>query len=1340
LKKRKKSTGSNEKVNADAKVTANDDKLKQVNEQIRSDAEMLQKERDILKAIMKNAGIMMAYFDTEFNFAAVNSAYTKGAGRTVEELIGKNHFAMFPNAENQVIFEKVRDTGEPVTFFDKPFEFASHPERRIIYGDWTLAPVKDEGGKVQGLILFLFETTQRKRAEEEARALSRFPSENPNPVMRISKDGTILYCNNAALFILDEWKSQIGQHAPSKWCQLVEDVFKSKTKSEFEEEYGNQIFSFVLAPIVEEDYVNVYGRNITERKKAEEALRKAHEELEIRVEERTKELTEASEQLQAEIAERKRAEENVETERKRFIDAIDMLPAYLILLTPDYHVSYANRFFRERFGEDRGRRCFEYLFGRTEPCEICETYKVLKTMSPLEWEWTGPDGRNYHIFDFPFIDSDGSTLIMEVGIDVTERKQAEKALRKAHNELEIRVEERTKELTEASKKLQAEIAERRETERALRESEERFRVTFEQAAVGIDILSLDGRFIRSNSTLQGILGYSEEELRQLRLSDVTHPDDLPREQSLIDDLLAGRIGNYTIEKRYVRKDGQNVWARVTSSLSKTAEPYRISIVRDITERKKVEEELLETRNYLENLIDYANAPIIVWNPDYRITRFNHAFERLTGHNVANILGKPLEILFPEGSKEESMKHIGRTSSGEQWEAVEIPILRTDGSVRTVLWNSANIFGKDGTVVVATIAQGHDITERKLSEKALLESQNDLNRAQIVAKIGSWRLNMQSNELLWSDETHRIFGVPKGTPMTYETFLGAIHPDDRSYVDEKWNAALHGESYDIEHRIVVNGEVKWVREKAELEFDKDGLLIGGFGTAQDITERKQVEQALQQAKREWERTFDCVPDLIAILDTQHRIVRANQAMAQQLQLAPEQCNGLFCFSCVHGTRQPPEFCPHTQTLQDGQEHVAEVHEDALGGDFLVSTTPLRNERGQLIGSVHVARNITELKKSENRLRETRDYLDNLLNYANAPIIVWDPEFKITMFNHAFERLTGLSVRDIIGKPLDILFPEERKEEAINYIKRTLVGEHWETVEIPIRHTDGTVKIALWNSANIYDSSGKTIIATIAQGQDITERKKLEAQLEKHTRHLEELVEEKTRQLKDSERLATIGQTAGMVGHDIRNPLQSIEGAAYLGKEELKSLPDESSARKELEEIIEMIENQTRYIDHIVSDLQDFAKPPLPQPRETDIQQIIDESLSMIDIPANIQVKTILQEDLKKQLLDPTFLKRILLNLIKNATQAMPNGGELAIKAYEDQQTLRISVEDTGAGISEEEKPKIFTPLFTTKAKGQGLGLAVCKRLVEAHTGEITFESETGKGTKFMIKLPLTKKAN
>ena len=141
------------------------------------------------------------------------------------------------------------------------------------------------------------------------------------------------------------------------------------------------------------------------------------------------------------ITERKHAEKTVKAERQRLYDVLETLPVYAILLTPDHHVPFANRFFRERFGESHGKRCYEYLFERIEPCETCETYTVQKTGKRHHWEWIGPDGRNYDIFDYPFTDFDGSPLIMEVGIDITERKRAEAALRKLASEL-VMTEER----------------------------------------------------------------------------------------------------------------------------------------------------------------------------------------------------------------------------------------------------------------------------------------------------------------------------------------------------------------------------------------------------------------------------------------------------------------------------------------------------------------------------------------------------------------------------------------------------------------------------------------------------------------------------------------------------------------------------------------------------------------------------------------------------------------------------------------------------------------------------------------------------------------------------------
>jgi len=384
-----------------------------------------------------------------------------------------------------------------------------------------------------------------RQTQKKLNHLASFPEINPNPIVEVNADGSIEYLNPAAKKLFPDLQDMGHQHEWLVDLESIGTLLKDQKKTYYVREVkvnGNWYHqSFHLTPGV--DHIRIYGLDITERKQMEEQLRTSRNELEIRVQGRTAELSKAYQKLKdqskileaffsstvtplvlldrnfnfvrvneayakacqrdvsefpghnhfefypsdaktifeqvvqtrkpyqaiarpfsfpdhpewgetywnwnltpildervevdflvfslEDVTERKRAEQAVKAERQRFHDVLEMLPVYLVLLAPDYHVPFANRFFRERFGESHGQRCFEYLFGRSEPCETCESYTALKTKAPHQWEWTGPDGRNYDVFDFSFTDTDGSTLILEMGIDITERKRAQEALNAA---------------------------------------------------------------------------------------------------------------------------------------------------------------------------------------------------------------------------------------------------------------------------------------------------------------------------------------------------------------------------------------------------------------------------------------------------------------------------------------------------------------------------------------------------------------------------------------------------------------------------------------------------------------------------------------------------------------------------------------------------------------------------------------------------------------------------------------------------------------------------------------------------------------------------------------------
>ena len=314
---------------------------------------------------------------------------------------------------------------------------------------------------------------------------------------------------------------------------------------------------------------------------------------------------------------------------------------------------------------------------------------------------------------------------------------------------------------------------------------------------------------------------------------------------------------------------------------------------------------------------------------------------------------------------------------------------------------------------------------------------------------------------------------------------------------------------------------------------------------------------------------------------------------------------------------------------------------------------------------------------------------------------------------------------LKKPYNLLFRDIKQKE-------TLLTKHSEELTKTNEQLLNEIKERkkAEEALKISEKIARNHAEELQQAQ--TDLKEKAIELEEYATRMEELAEERASKLRDAERLAAIGATAGMIGHDIRNPLQSIDGAIYLAKDAVTSSSVDDAKQKEILNYLSMINEQVAYIDHMVLDLQDFAKESTPHLEKTNILSLIDQSLSMIEIPDNIKVNIDVTDDFKTKI-DPEQMKRVFVNLINNAIQAMPEGGKLIIKASKTKKYSSIAFQDTGVGIPDEIKTKIFTPLFTTKAKGQGFGLAVCKKLVEAHGGKIAVKSKLREGTTFTIKL-------
>ena len=333
-----------------------------------------------------------------------------------------------------------------------------------------------------------------------------------------------------------------------------------------------------------------------------------------------------------------------------------------------------------------------------------------------------------------------------------------------------------------------------------------------------------------------------------------------------------------------------------------------------------------------------------------------------------LIGKKYFEHIPKDVAEGDREHLDALSPDNPVAQVEHRAIDKNGWHRWQHWTTRAIFDGEKKLIEYQ-SVGRDITQQKYIQEALVKSEKKYRDLVDNSLVGVYSADLDGNYLYVNDAMAKMFEFESAEEMIRESAKIRYEKarDRENFLKE---LKKKGKITDYELvGITKNGNKVNILSSATLSKNRiSGMIL-------NITKRKQAERALLEAKEEWEKTFDSVPDLIAILDPKHKIVRVNKAMAERLGTSADKCAGLNCYNCVHNADKPIANCPHSRTLADGKEHIAEVEEKNLGGTFLVSTTPFFGKDGKLAGSVHVARDITERKKME----KTKDEFISLASH-------------------------------------------------------------------------------------------------------------------------------------------------------------------------------------------------------------------------------------------------------------------------------------------------------------------------------------------------------------------------
>src|SRR6267378_161897 len=837
-----------------------------------------------------------------------------------------------------------------------------------------------------------------------------------------------------------------------------------------------------------------------------------------------------------------------------------------------------------------------------------------------------------------------------------------------------------------------------------------FHDVFNASPIGIAVENLEGQPLFVNPAFCSFLGFSEEELRNKHCVDFSPREDAEKDWALFQQLRAGVIDHYQLEKRYFQRDGSLVWGRLIISLLKgRPSPLVLAMVEDITDKKKAEEARFRHAAVIESSDDAIASATL----DGIIVSWNTGAQKTYGYTEAEAVGKPINMLVPPELPDEENKILEVLRTGGRIQHFEtVRVTKTGKRINVSLTISPIKDSSGRTVGCSGIAR--DISERKLAEEALRASEERLRLAQQAARIGTFDWNIRTGVNTWTPELEAVYGLPPGGfGGTQTAFENLVHPDDRAGVIKLVDAAIKsGQPTKGEWRVLwADGSVHWIAGRWQVFMDASGEPSKMIGVNIDVTERKQSEERL----REYEKAVEGAEDMIGVIDREYRYLLANRQYLKMRNLTREQVVGHFVTEVLNKEIFENVIKPKLDECFQGKVVRYEMkflYPTVGERDLLLSYFPIEGAIG-IDRVACILHDITDRKRSEEALLEMNrtleaqglllqsreELLKIFVKHVPAAVAMLDRDMRYLQVSDRWCADFSLDSSQILGHSHHEIFPDlpERWKEIH---RRALAGETLRAEEDRWDREGGTNwsrwEIRPWKNRD--GLPGGILIFS----EDITRRKNAEEELFGMSRKLIEAHEqERTR-----------------IGRDLHDDV--VQRLALLAIElegvQHDSAPELSRRIDDLRKQATQITNDVQLLSHelhsskleylgIVGAIKSFCK-------EYGERQKLEIDFKSHDLPAALPTDLSLS------------LFRVLQEALRNATKHS-RVKNFEVRLWGTSDAIHLTIGDLGAGFDVE-----------AVKKSTGLGLTSMQERLRLVGGELSINSQPRRGTTIYARVPFT----